>query len=105
MPARRGHAVAKGKQWQWEIEKSAPDTSRSIAPIAIVRFWRTVRAAPPPMRFSDPLESRKVLEAIGFTETRVERVDTAWTAQQPARLIDLVYGGAVRARWCLKHSR
>jgi ubiquinone/menaquinone biosynthesis C-methylase UbiE len=59
-------------------------------------------AAPPPMRFSDPLECRRVLDAVGFDDIRIERVETAWTEQQPAKLIDLVYGGAVRAAMVLE---
>ena len=59
-------------------------------------------AAPLPMRFSDPLECRRALEAVGFTEIQVERVETAWTARQPAELLDLVYGGAVRAAMVLE---
>lgn len=58
--------------------------------------------APPPMRFSDPLVCRSVLEAAGFAEVRVERVETAWNAREPAALIDLVYGGAVRAAMVLE---
>jgi SAM-dependent methyltransferase len=53
--------------------------------------------APPPLRFSDPLECRRVLEASGFGEVRDERVETVWTARRPEALLDLVYGGAVRA--------
>jgi ubiquinone/menaquinone biosynthesis C-methylase UbiE len=58
--------------------------------------------APPAMRFSDPLECRRVLEAAGYAEVRVERVETAWTARQPETLLDLVYGGAVRAAMVLE---
>jgi ubiquinone/menaquinone biosynthesis C-methylase UbiE len=52
--------------------------------------------APPPLRFSDPLECRRVLERAGFADVRIERIETAWTGEQPAALLDLVYGGAVR---------
>jgi ubiquinone/menaquinone biosynthesis C-methylase UbiE len=58
--------------------------------------------APPPLRFSDPLECRRVLEATGFAEVRDERVGTVWTARRPEALIDLVYGGAVRAALVLE---
>ena len=58
--------------------------------------------APPAMRFSDPLECRSVLEVAGFAEVRVERVETAWTARQSEALLDLVYGGAVRAAMVLE---
>ena len=52
--------------------------------------------APPPQRFSDPLECRRALEAAGFVEVRDGRVDATWTSEQPEALLDLVYGGAVR---------
>lgn len=58
--------------------------------------------APPPLRFSDPSECRRVLEASGFTEVRDERIETIWTAAQPEALLDLVYGGAVRAAMVLE---
>lgn len=53
--------------------------------------------APPPLRFSDPTECRRVLEETGFVDVHDERVETTWTAEQPEVLLDLVYGGAVRA--------
>ncbi len=52
--------------------------------------------APPPLRFSDPGECRRVLEATGFADVRDERVETTWTTERPEALLDLVYGGAVR---------
>jgi SAM-dependent methyltransferase len=58
--------------------------------------------APPPMRFSDPLECRRVLEMTGFTEVRVDRIETTCTTEQPEGLLDLVYGGAVRAAMVLE---
>jgi SAM-dependent methyltransferase len=53
--------------------------------------------APPPMRFSDPLECRRVLEISGFIEVRVDRIETTCTTEQPEALLDLINGGAVRA--------
>lgn len=53
-------------------------------------------AAPPPLKFSDPIECRRVLEATGFTDVRDERIEATWTADRPEELLDLVYGGAVR---------
>jgi ubiquinone/menaquinone biosynthesis C-methylase UbiE len=53
--------------------------------------------APPPLRFSDPDECRRVLEAAGFADVRDARVETTWTAERPEALLDLVHGGAVRA--------
>lgn len=58
--------------------------------------------APPPLRFSDPLECRRVLEASGFTEARDDRIETICTTERPEALLDLVYGGAVRAAMVLE---
>lgn len=58
--------------------------------------------APPPMRFSDPLECSRVLEKTGFTEVRVDRIETTCTTEQPEALLDLIYGGAVRAAMVLE---
>ena len=52
--------------------------------------------APPPLRFSDPIECRRVLEATGFADVHTERIETTWTTERPEALLDLVYGGAVR---------
>jgi len=52
--------------------------------------------APPPLRFSDPAECRRVLTATGFADVRDECIDLIWQAEQPEALLDLVYGGAVR---------
>ena len=52
--------------------------------------------APPPMRFSDPMECRRVLERSGFIEVRVDRIETICAPKQPEALLDLIYGGAVR---------
>jgi ubiquinone/menaquinone biosynthesis C-methylase UbiE len=52
--------------------------------------------APPPLRFSDPIECRRVLEATGFADVRDARVEANWTTQRPEALLDLVYRGAVR---------
>jgi ubiquinone/menaquinone biosynthesis C-methylase UbiE len=58
--------------------------------------------APPPLRFSDPLECRRIMEAVGFANVLVDRIETVWTARQPEALLDLVYGGAVRAAMVLE---
>lgn len=52
--------------------------------------------APPPLRFSDPAECRRVLAAAGFADVRDERIELTWDAEQPEALLDLIYGGAVR---------
>ena len=52
--------------------------------------------APPPLRFSDPAECRRVLENIGFADVREEHIELTWQGEQPEALLGLVYGGAVR---------
>jgi len=52
--------------------------------------------APPPFRFSDPGECRRVLAASGFADLRDDRIETRWTAERPDALLELLYGGAVR---------
>jgi SAM-dependent methyltransferase len=52
--------------------------------------------APPPLRFSDPSECRRALEGAGFVGVSTSRIETAWTAERPEAMLDLVYGGAVR---------
>lgn len=61
----------------------------------------TLPEAPPPMRFSDPAECRRVLETIGFDDAQGERVDIRWTTERPEAILDLIYGGAVRAAMLL----
>jgi SAM-dependent methyltransferase len=58
--------------------------------------------APPPLRFSDPIECRRVLEANGFAEVRDDRIETAWITERPEALLELVYGGAVRVAMVLE---
>jgi hypothetical protein len=58
--------------------------------------------APPAQRFSDPAECRRVLHATGFTGVHDERIETFWQAPRPEALLDLVYGGAVRAAMVLE---
>jgi ubiquinone/menaquinone biosynthesis C-methylase UbiE len=58
--------------------------------------------APPPMRFSDPLECHQALKAVGFAMIADQRVETTWTSDRPEALLDLVYGGAVRAAMVLE---
>jgi hypothetical protein len=54
------------------------------------------------LRFSNPIECRRVLNDTGFADIAVERVDAVWTAPRREALIDLVYGGAVRAAMVLE---
>jgi SAM-dependent methyltransferase len=58
--------------------------------------------APPPLRFSDPVECRRALEATGLVDVRDERIETTWTADRPEALLDLVDGGAVRVAMILE---
>ena len=46
-------------------------------------------AAPPPLRFSDPIECHRVLEATGFADVCDGRIETTWTADRPEALLDL----------------
>ena len=65
---------------------------------------RTVQlpAAPPPMRFSEPEECRRVLAAQGFEKVAVDRIDIAWRSDRAEALLELIYGGAVRAAMLLE---
>ena len=65
---------------------------------------RTVKlpAAPPPMRFSEPEECRRVLAALGFEEVAVDRIAIEWRSDRAEALLELIYGGAVRAAMLLE---
>jgi SAM-dependent methyltransferase len=54
-------------------------------------------AAPPPMRFSDPDECRRVLLSSGFDAVEVDRIDIEWKSNRAEALLELIYGSAVRA--------
>jgi hypothetical protein len=54
-------------------------------------------AAPPPMRFSDPDECRRVLVSSGFERVAVDRIDIEWKSDRAEALLELIYGSAVRA--------
>jgi SAM-dependent methyltransferase len=54
-------------------------------------------AAPPPMRFSEPDECRRVLLSSGFEKVAVDRLDIEWTSDRAEALLELIYGSAVRA--------
>jgi len=58
--------------------------------------------APPPRRFSDPVECRRVLEATGFAQVVEQRVEVTWKAERPEALLDLIYAGAVRVAMVLE---
>jgi len=57
---------------------------------------------PPLMRFGDPDECRRTLEAHGFSAVRVRRLELTWRAQRAESLLDLIYSGAVRAAMLLE---
>ena len=53
--------------------------------------------APPMMRFGEPNECRRVLEAVGFRGIMVDRIDVEWRDSRAEALLDLIHGSAVRA--------
>jgi ubiquinone/menaquinone biosynthesis C-methylase UbiE len=59
-------------------------------------------SAPPPRRFSDPMECRRVLTATGFADVEDRRVEVRWTMERPEALLDLIYAGAVRVAMILE---
>jgi ubiquinone/menaquinone biosynthesis C-methylase UbiE len=65
---------------------------------------RTVKlpAAPPPMRFSEPEECRRVLAAQKFEKVAVDRIAIEWRSDRAEALLELIYGGAVRAAMLLE---
>jgi SAM-dependent methyltransferase len=86
---------------QWALD----DELLTIVLSAIAEHGEPVAnlpTAPPPMRFSNPLECRRSLEAASFSDVRDARVETLWTTTKPETLLDLVYGGAVRAAMVLE---
>lgn len=60
--------------------------------------------APAPLRFSDPAECLRVLQIAGFGDVRAERIETAWTAERPEALLELIYGELYALRWCSRHK-
>lgn len=53
--------------------------------------------APPMMRFGDPDECRRALDAAGFRGITVDRIDVEWRDNRAEALLDLIHGSAVRA--------
>ncbi len=85
---------------QWAID----DDLLSIVAAALAEHAVPVPdlpPAPPPMRFSDPVECRRVLEAAGFADVHDERVEISWTTERPEAVLDLIQGGAVRVAMIL----
>jgi SAM-dependent methyltransferase len=86
---------------QWAVD----DDLLKIVTAAIAEHGAPVPnlpAAPPPLRFSDPIECRRVLEATGFAEVRDQRIEMSWTTERPDAILDLIYGGAVRVAMILE---
>lgn len=54
-------------------------------------------AAPPLMRFSDPVECRRALEGQGFENVCVTSIPLVWRGERPEEVLALIHGGAVRA--------
>jgi SAM-dependent methyltransferase len=85
-------------------EQNIFDLLRIVASAIAEHGDRTVQlpAAPPPMRFSEPEECRRVLAAQGFEKVAVDRIDIAWRSDRAEALLELIYGGAVRAAMLLE---
>lgn len=93
----RGHYVFT----QWALD----DDLLKIATSAIADHGAPVDDlpdAPAPLRFSDPAECRRALQIAGFGDVRTGRIETAWTAERPEALLELIYGGAVRIAMVLE---
>lgn len=86
---------------QWALD----DDLLRIVGAAIAEHGRSdldVPQAPPPMRFSDPDECRRVLRACGFDAMRVEPIELQWRTGRAEALLELIYSGAVRAALLLE---
>jgi SAM-dependent methyltransferase len=57
---------------------------------------------PPFFRFSDPAECRRVLQAAGFTEPRVDRAPQTWRLQHDDELFHIMLDGTVRTAALLR---
>jgi ubiquinone/menaquinone biosynthesis C-methylase UbiE len=86
---------------QWGLD----DDVLNIVGAAIAEHGAPVAAlppAPPPRRFSDPMECRRVLAATGFADVEDRRVEVRWTMERPEAMLDLIYAGAVRVAMVLE---
>jgi ubiquinone/menaquinone biosynthesis C-methylase UbiE len=86
---------------QWGLD----DDVLNIVGAAIAEHGAPVAGlppAPPPRRFSDPMECRRVLAATGFAEVEDRRVEVRWTMERPEAMLDLIYAGAVRVAMILE---
>lgn len=85
---------------QWGLD----DDVLNIVGAAIAQHGAPVAGlppAPPPRRFSDPMECRRVLTAAGFADVEDRRVDVRWTMERPEAMLELIYAGAVRVAMIL----
>ncbi len=86
---------------QWALN----DDLLRIVSVAIAEHGRSdldVPQAPPPMRFSDPDECRRVLGIYGFREIRIEQIILQWRTDRAEALLELIYSSAVRAALLLE---
>jgi ubiquinone/menaquinone biosynthesis C-methylase UbiE len=86
---------------QWGLD----DDVLNIVGAAMVEHGAPVAdlpPAPPPRRFSDPMECRRVLTATGFADVEDRRVEVRWTMERPEAMLDLIYAGAVRVAMILE---
>ena len=58
--------------------------------------------APPMFRFADPEECESAVQAAGFTNPEVSRLELVWTANHPDEIIELIYKSVVRAPMVLE---
>jgi ubiquinone/menaquinone biosynthesis C-methylase UbiE len=86
---------------QWDLD----DDVLNIVGAAIAEHGAPVAglpSAPPPRRFSDPMECRRVLTATGFTDVEDRRVEVRWAMERPEAMLELIYAGAVRVAMILE---
>jgi ubiquinone/menaquinone biosynthesis C-methylase UbiE len=86
---------------QWALN----DDLLRIVSAAIAEHGRSdldIPQAPPPMRFSDPDECRRVLRIYGFREIRIEQITLQWRTDRAEALLELIYSSAVRAALLLE---
>lgn len=58
--------------------------------------------APPPFRFADQGECRRVLGAAGFAEVSFERLELTWRGTGPEQVIELIRNSLVRTSMMLE---
>lgn len=86
---------------QWALD----DDLLRIVSAAIAEHGRSdldLPQAPPPLRFSDPDECRRVLRICGFDDIRTQRIALEWRTDRAEELLELIYSSAVRAALLLE---